>query len=89
MPNIFQTRKPKSFNYKPRFYSEEKERMDELRRRVEASGDEGADLERRERMRQELKAQRPNLRSRKGLLSRTRLLVFLVLLLTLILILSK
>jgi hypothetical protein len=51
--SFFRVRKPRGFNYKPRFYDERKERLQKLQ-----SGHLDQEYERRERLRQAWKSKR-------------------------------
>ncbi|MDE5606302.1 MAG: hypothetical protein K2I68_03265 [Bacteroidales bacterium] len=77
LPTFFKTRPRRTFEYKPRYYNEEQERLDLLKKKYAAEGAEPAGSERAERearMRQEFEMQRPR-RNAKGLLSRRGLLI--------------
>ncbi len=77
LPTFFKTRPRRTFEYKPRYYNEERERLDLLKRKYAAEGAEPVGSERAERearMRQEFETQRPR-RNTKGLLSRRGLLI--------------
>ncbi|MDE6112687.1 MAG: hypothetical protein K2G46_04655 [Bacteroidales bacterium] len=77
LPTFFKTRPRRTFEYKPRYYNEEQERLDLLKKKYAAEGAEPAGSERAERearMRQEFEMQRPR-RNVKGLLSRRGLLI--------------
>ncbi len=82
MPKFFDLKKPKQFKYEPRYYSEEKERIDNLKRRIDEAPE---DFERHERMKVEFAAQRPNTLRRKGLLTGRRLIIFIVVVILLLL----
>lgn len=77
LPTFFQTRPRRTFEYKPRYYNEEQERLDLLKKKYaeEAAESVGSDRAAREaRMRQEFEMQRPR-RNTKGLLSRRALFI--------------
>lgn len=77
LPTFFQTRPRRTFEYKPRYYNEEQERLDLLKKKYAAEGAEPAGGERAERevrMRQEFEMQRPR-RNTRGLLSRRALFI--------------
>lgn len=85
MLNIFQPRKHRTFGYTPRYYSEEKERLEELKKKYSSSGDAEDVADIKARLRRDLRAQRPS-KNFKGVLSRKRLwLYFLVVVIILIL----
>ena len=77
LPTFFHTRPRRTFEYKPRYYNEEQERLDLLKKKYAAEGAEPAGGERAERearMRQEFEMQRPR-RNTRGLLSRRALFI--------------
>lgn len=87
LPTFFQTRPRRTFEYKPRFYSEEQERLDLLKKKYAAENaapngeTAGAAAsacseraEREARMRYGFQAQRPE-RKTKGLLTRRGLFI--------------
>lgn len=77
LPTFFTTRPRRTFEYKPRYYNEEQERLDLLKKKYAEAAAEPAGSERaaREaRMRREFETQRPR-RNTKGLLSRRALFI--------------
>ena len=95
LPSFFQTRPKRTFDYKPRFYNEEKERIEALKQKyaAEASAESAAGatpyaaIDREARMRQEFERQRP-VRKTKGLLSRRAFLVAVALVVILLFVVS-
>lgn len=101
LPSFFQTRPKRTFDYKPRFYNEEKERIEALKQKyaqqagseAEASAESAdgatpyARIDREARMRQEFERQRP-VRKTKGLLSRRAFLVAVALVVILLFVVS-
>jgi hypothetical protein len=71
---FFKSNKPKRFDYKPRYYDEEKERREELRRKSEGTSTGGSSDLRLEISRRWRTADRKNRRTAKGI----NLLVYLV-----------
>jgi len=87
MAGFFQLHKPRQFDYKPLYYSEQKERIDELKRKL---GEDAASEEARaDRMREAFELRRPNTRKRKGLLKQSRLLIYILLLAVLIMLITN
>lgn len=88
LPTFFQTRPRRTFTYKPRYYDEEQERLDLLKKKYAAQASEpsadGSDADAaaiaamKARMRYEFEAQRPQ-RKTKGLLSRRALCIAVML----------
>ncbi len=87
LPNFFQTRPRRTFEYKPRFYNEEQERLDLLKKKYAAENEAAngetagsaasagnARAEREARMRYGFQTQRPQ-RKTKGLLTRRGLFI--------------
>ncbi|MBE0637698.1 MAG: hypothetical protein IH598_04180 [Bacteroidales bacterium] len=70
---FFKTGTPKQFNYKPRYYNEEKERQEERRKRIQEGGSDGGESIRREIDRRWRRADRANRSKSRGI----NLLVFL------------
>jgi len=85
MGNFFKQPELRQFSMKPRYYSEEKERMEELKRRV---GDDVADEEERtERIRESFERRRTRKANpRNKVLSPTRVFVFAILIILFIMI---
>ncbi|MCL2414274.1 MAG: hypothetical protein FWC94_03370 [Bacteroidales bacterium] len=85
MGNFFKQPELRQFSMKPRYYSEEKERMEELKRRV---GDDAADEEERtERIRESFERRRTRKANpRNKVLSPTRVFVFAILIILFIMI---
>ncbi|MEG1572666.1 MAG: hypothetical protein RR190_03045 [Bacteroidales bacterium] len=84
LPSFFQVRKPRSFSYKPLYYSEREEHLNELKKEAEAeNADTEFDLtsaERELRLRKKMERYRPQKKS-EGLLSTKKILIYLGILL--------
>ncbi|MEG1499240.1 MAG: hypothetical protein RRX93_07570 [Bacteroidales bacterium] len=79
LPPLFQVKKPKRFEYKPRYYDQEKERIEKLKQKYAQTEDNEEDLATiKARLSEDLRSQRPN-RKTSGLLSSTKLLIYLAL----------
>lgn len=79
LPTLFRTQKPKTYNYKPRYYNERKERLDALIKSKESSSDDKyAKGYRPKGFRDDWKAAR---QSKDNKSSRLRFIVILILLL--------
>ena len=87
MRSFFNPPKPRQFNMKTRYYSEEKERMEELRRRV---GKEVAEEEERsERIRQAFSQRRTRRAKPNKLLTGSRLLIYVFMVVLLVMLISN
>ncbi len=88
MRSFFTIHKPRSFDLKTRYYSEEKERIEELKRRI---GADAADEEHREeRMREEFQRKRPSRnKANNKLLSGSKILLYAFLVILLIMLISS
>jgi hypothetical protein len=87
MPSFFNPPKLRQFDMKTRYYSEEKERMEELKRRV---GKEAAEEEERsERIRDAYSRRRAMKRKPNKTLSTSRILIYALLVLLLIMMISN
>ncbi|GLB52309.1 hypothetical protein NBRC110019_13480 [Neptunitalea chrysea] len=75
---LFKQHRNKSFNYKPRYYNERKERLDSLKRQYNKVSDVDYVPKRRTSFREDWKTQRKDLNDKN---SRVRLIVILVFLL--------
>jgi len=85
--SFFNPPKPRQFNLKTRYYSEEKERIEELKRRV---GKETAEEEERsERIRQAFSQRRTRKTSPNKLLSGSRLLIYALMVILLVMLISN
>ncbi len=82
MASFFNIKSHKRFDYKPRFYSEEKERIEDLKKRINEQ--ELSDSEREKRIREAFHSNRPILK-KKGTLSYKWLLIYLFILILLLL----
>jgi hypothetical protein len=88
MGSFFQPQKVRQFDMKPRYYSEEKERIDELKRRVGEV--EAEEEERSERIRNAFERRRSlRTKTRNKTLSRTRLFVYIAFIILLIVMISN
>ncbi|GHS88577.1 hypothetical protein FACS1894201_10050 [Bacteroidia bacterium] len=84
---MFYTKRPRQFNYKPRYYDAEKERSEELKRLVGEV--QASDEERIVRMQQAFARKHPLKKKRKGLLQGRRFIMYIVLVGLLIIIISQ
>ena len=87
MRSFFTPPKVRQFNLKPCYYSEEKERIEELKRRIGA--DAAEEEERSDRMRQAFNRRRTRGSKPNKLLTGSRLLVYALLLVMLVMMLSN
>jgi len=67
MALFFKTRKPKQFEYIPRYYDEEKEKQEERKQRLGEAGEEGRRLTRGDLRRQWQHSTRKNPRSKQSI----------------------
>jgi hypothetical protein len=88
MRSFFTPNKPRQFDPKPRYYSEEKERIDELKRRI---GENAADEElRSERMREAFARKRMRrVKPNNKLLSGSKILMYVFLVILLIILVNN
>jgi hypothetical protein len=88
MGSFFQPRNLRQYDLRTRYYDEEKERMDELRRRVGEDAAEGE--ERSERIREAYERKRSRRTKPKNkILSGTRILVYIALVILLVMMISN
>ncbi len=80
MALFFKTRKPRQFEYIPRFYDEEKEKLEQRRKELENAGEEVKNFSRGDLKKQWLKSDRKKPRHRQPI----NLLVYLILILVLL-----
>ncbi|MDR0438282.1 MAG: hypothetical protein LBH22_08300 [Bacteroidales bacterium] len=87
MGSFFNPPKLRKYDMKPRYYSEEKERIDELKRRVGEEAAEGE--ERSERIKEAFERKRSRRRKPNKLLSGSRVLIYLLLVVLLVMLISN
>lgn len=86
---FFKPAKHKQFNYQPRYYNAEKERLDNLKKKYSQDPSQDAELsDIKARMYMEMEALRPK-RYTKGLLSRKKMWIYFAIVLVFILIFSR
>ena len=86
--SFFTQNQPRQFQMNPRYYSEEKERIEELKRRI---GEEGAEEEQRtERIRDAFDRRRPSRNQpHNKVLSGTRIIIYVLVIIALVLFISN
>lgn len=88
MPSFFNLSKPRQFDFKTRYYSEEKERIEELKRRI--GEDDASGEERSERIRQAFNRSRPTRnKANNKLLTGSKLLMYAFLVVLLVLLINN